>query len=102
MAARKKQSIVSAAQRRFKGKYAGPDKYKGVIPDHLKSKYKGTYFGKEKNEGRNVVVSGKKVSTSKPVTKLPTLINNKNKKPIPTKPSNARHPGKDPDKIYAL
>lgn len=39
--------------KRFKGKYAGPDKYKGVIPDHLKDKFKGKYFGKDSNKGSN-------------------------------------------------
>lgn len=37
--------------KQYKGKYAGPDKYKGIIPEHLKDKYKGTYFGKEANKG---------------------------------------------------
>lgn len=42
----------AAARRRFKGKYAGPDKYKGRIPPHLRHKYKGMYFGKEANKGQ--------------------------------------------------
>jgi len=37
--------------KKFKGKYAGPDKYKGKIPKHLKHKYKGQYFGREKYKG---------------------------------------------------
>lgn len=44
-------------QKKFKGKYAGPDKYKGVVPAHLKSKYKGKYFGKEAGKGANPTVS---------------------------------------------
>lgn len=40
-----------AAQRRFKGGYAGPDKYKGIIPTSMKSKFKGKYFGKDSLKG---------------------------------------------------
>ena len=46
-------NLQAAAQRKYKGKYAGPDKYKGVIPKHLQSKYKGKYFGRESNKGGN-------------------------------------------------
>lgn len=44
-------SLQAAAQRKYKGKYIGPDKYKGIIPKHLQHKYKGKYFGKEKYGG---------------------------------------------------
>lgn len=55
----KAKDVQEAAQRRtaslkkYKGKYAGPDKYKGVVPDKLKKKYKGKYFGKDKDKGGN-------------------------------------------------
>lgn len=35
-----------------KGKYYGPDKYKGVIPKGYKGKGKGKYFGPEKYKGK--------------------------------------------------
>lgn len=44
-------------QKKYKGKYAGPDKYKGEIPEHLKSKYKGKYFGKEAGKGANPIIA---------------------------------------------
>lgn len=44
-------------QKKYKGKYAGPDKYKGEIPKHLQHKYKGKYFGKEAGKGVNPTVS---------------------------------------------
>lgn len=39
---------------KYRGKYAGPDQYKGVIPEGYKGKAKGKYFGKEANLGQNV------------------------------------------------
>lgn len=51
--------MQAAAQRKatkmkFKGKYAGPDKFKGVIPEGYKGKAKGKYFGKDSRQGANV------------------------------------------------
>jgi hypothetical protein len=51
--------MQAAAQRKatkmkFKGKYAGPDKFKGVIPEGYKGKAKGKYFGKDSRKGANV------------------------------------------------
>lgn len=53
-AAKRKTIEATPAKKKYKGKYIGPDKYKGRIPAHLKGKYKGSYFGKEAGRGRNV------------------------------------------------
>lgn len=101
-----KKSYINAAKRRlatqsrsgakkqvnrFKGKYAGPDKYKGVIPPHLKHKYKGKYFGKEANKGANVTED---LTTRIGRTKPPAEA--KKKVPVPPKktlPPGAKKPG---------
>ena len=84
------------APMRFKGRYAGPDKYKGVIADELKDKYKGTYFGKDKYKGAN------RLATSVKPEKLP-FKKPKKKKTYPgwTDPSGVRHAGNEPGKMYA-
>lgn len=108
MDAKDKFKHMDAARRKvgsakmYKGKYAGPDKYKGVIPDELKSQYKGKYFGKEKYEGANRparVDSGVK-------KRQPSFGNIKGKvkkvKKLPwVDESGVNHAGTDPDKMYA-
>ena len=104
-------------EKRYKGKYAGPDKYKGVIPEHLKGKYKGKYFGKEERKGANYDAPSKapapdikdwienerklKPGPGKPGKRIPGM--NFKKKPITGIPNpDMNHAGDDPTKRYAL
>jgi hypothetical protein len=93
--------------KKWKGKYVGPDKYKGVIPEHLKSKYKGKYFGPDSAQGSNNNASDLKAIGNK-------IKKNRGKKPggtgtpLPpntpgwTDESGVRHAGNEPGKKYAL
>lgn len=93
--------------KKWKGKYVGPDKYKGVIPEHLKSKYKGKYFGPDSAQGSNKNASNLKAIGNK-------IKKNRGKKPgvtgtpLPpntpgwTDENGVRHAGNEPGKKYAL
>lgn len=94
--------------KKWKGKYVGPDKYKGVVPKHLKSKYKGKYFGPDSAQGNNKDVSDLRAIGDRIKKK------NRGKKlrgtgtPLPpntpgwTDEQGVRHAGNEPGKKYLL
>lgn len=91
---RTKKQFQEAAQRRtkhYKGKYIGPDKYKGKIPKHLRHKYKGKYFGKESGKGANPAYAGDFKPSTKGVTKAPGRISKTPVNTGPMKPKKKLH-----------